>query len=1162
MSATGSTYGPHPILSIAYQLWPFLTRNKDFCHAASKVLRTDQLPKPLLAASHVPVHHLDWGGGAPVSAECSAVMAERICDPTPLLNPHTGFGESPRIVQDMRRRVLEFFGATQDTHILVWTSGATQSMQLVGEHFPLAEASALVYSLESHTSAVGLRNMASGSVGVASIENPLEIEWFRGGHPAGHSVSSLYVLAGECNLSGAQLADLPATVRQLKQAGHTVLLDAAKLACTPGGLDLSKVDADFVAISLYKVFGAPTGLGALIVRADSLPKLSASFGSGGGGYFGGGSVDAVSAKSDFCIRSANIVKALERGSINWMAITQQLSAALASYPSKTCWPFLSQHVKALTELLCRDLKGLHHCNGIPLCRIIAGNHDGQASRQGPTLAAVYQWSDGSPIPFDLVESLAHARGLLVRAGCCCNTGACQRWLQLSDADIRRNYECGRVCGGRDDPAPSGFVRVSLGYMSTISDVFAWIAFLREAFLNRRPSYVEPTKALESESVCSTGVPESFVDAARVSAISVYPLKGAAALVDGATGESPSQWLLSTRRGGLVFDRQFLPYGPDGRAIYSKSSKYGHKLKSITPVLEASRGCLWLRSDAEPRALLAPLTTMCLWESGPELLAILEDSECQKLDLEASQRLSLAEFAERLLGPGCTIRSADGVGSKDVLMVSKSTLDAVAQRTTTEMNPAIFRANLVIEGTSAEQEYDWAHCLVSCAEVEVPLLIQRHCVRCMAVGRPALTALASTTRNQKGPVMGVIVKAVGGGPPEVVEISVGDAVLVAALRLPSSEPPHREAIGLLDDCVRLLSYDPYDQERNLADIRGSVHPELPGPGPGMAMRSAREMKVRMMAGNDTVDNARSSISYDANRLPTSDNLNMGDVIDFRNDPKKPWFDPARELGRRAGSMDPPLTAREKKQQDLFSSRIFSHGRQGSALEHDSHTIEVPSMQTRALSMLAKRVSYSPSDVYLCLSSLWSPRHRPSPPAERSEDMFGHWALGWEEGYWHELRPYLHRLSREEDMRQHYPSAFLRLKEDRRIGEIVTDLQMRYERSGAVDLLKAICSQLDAPCRLPSVAVGDPSILSRSEMDDETLDEALAVEAEDRQWKSLVLAATIGLYQVLLTTACPKEGDDRRTSGEFYMHGEYLLDRCRSRYPSLDRHQLEFTGATSP
>lgn len=31
--------------------------------------------------------------------------------------------------------------------------------------------------------------------------------------------------------------------------------------------------------------------------------------------------------------------------------------------------------------------------------------------------------------------------------------------------------------------------------------------------------------------------------------------------------------------------------------------------------------------------------------------------------------------------------------------------------------------------------------------------------------------------------------------------------------------------------------------------------MPGPGPGMVMKSAREMKARMLAGDDTVDEAR-------------------------------------------------------------------------------------------------------------------------------------------------------------------------------------------------------------------------------------------------------------------------------------------------------------------
>ncbi|EER15859.1 hypothetical protein Pmar_PMAR003311 [Perkinsus marinus ATCC 50983] len=197
------------------------------------------------------------------------------------------------------------------------------------------------------------------------------------------------------------------------------------------------------------------------------------------------------------------------------------------------------------------------------------------------------------------------------------------------------------------------------------------------------------------------------------------------------------------------------------------------------------------------------------------------------------------------------------------------------------------------------------------------------------------------------------------------------------------------------------YDLNDQEKTLAIIRGSVHPEMPGPGPGMVMKSAREMKARMLAGDDTVDAARTRVSYDANLLPTSENLNMGGAIDFRNDPKKAWYHPARELGRRHGrdvpartrtremelqtsflpysgdrtvcqksvaddehqktksrdlacfkddvvftcgrrggflnsateigrrrhgiqSIDPCLTARDKKQQDLFVSRVFSHG----------------------------------------------------------------------------------------------------------------------------------------------------------------------------------------------------------------------------------------------
>jgi selenocysteine lyase/cysteine desulfurase len=38
-------------------------------------------------------------------------------------------------------------------------------------------------------------------------------------------------------------------------------------------LDLSAHPADFVALSFYKMFGYPTGLGALVVRTDVAPLL-------------------------------------------------------------------------------------------------------------------------------------------------------------------------------------------------------------------------------------------------------------------------------------------------------------------------------------------------------------------------------------------------------------------------------------------------------------------------------------------------------------------------------------------------------------------------------------------------------------------------------------------------------------------------------------------------------------------------------------------------------------------------------------------------------------------------------------------------------------------------------------------------------------------------
>ncbi|CAE7563257.1 MOCOS [Symbiodinium sp. CCMP2592] len=66
-----------------------------------------------------------------------------------------------------------------------------------------------------------------------------------------------------------------------------VLLDAAKFTASHP-LNLTEAQADFVTLSFYKLFGYPTGVGALIIRTQTAFELKKH-------YWGGGSVSLAGA---------------------------------------------------------------------------------------------------------------------------------------------------------------------------------------------------------------------------------------------------------------------------------------------------------------------------------------------------------------------------------------------------------------------------------------------------------------------------------------------------------------------------------------------------------------------------------------------------------------------------------------------------------------------------------------------------------------------------------------------------------------------------------------------------------------------------------------------------------------------------------------------------
>ena len=99
-------------------------------------------------------------------------------------------------------------------------------------------------------------------------------------------------------------------IQKLQSSSHFILLDAASFVST-NPLDLSSVKPDFVVISFYKMFGYPSGLGALLIKSTSSDVLERD-------YFGGGTVDLALVRKSEIYRRKNISQKFEDGTIDFL----------------------------------------------------------------------------------------------------------------------------------------------------------------------------------------------------------------------------------------------------------------------------------------------------------------------------------------------------------------------------------------------------------------------------------------------------------------------------------------------------------------------------------------------------------------------------------------------------------------------------------------------------------------------------------------------------------------------------------------------------------------------------------------------------------------------------------------------------------------------------
>jgi len=229
-------------------------------------------------------------------------------------NPHSASPSSQlstQLVEDTRLQLLRFVNADPAEYDLVFTANATAAIKLVMEAFRAQDGGFWYgYHVDSHTSLVGVRESAKehrcfGSDGEVGC-------WVTSSKEDTSTTAKLFAYPAQSNMNGRRLPlDWASRIPDASTSPIYTLLDAAAYASTsPLDLGTPSMKPDFVALSLYKIFGFPD-LGALIVRKASAHVFAKRQ------YFGGGTVDmVVSLKEQWHARKTGTVhEQLEDGTL-------------------------------------------------------------------------------------------------------------------------------------------------------------------------------------------------------------------------------------------------------------------------------------------------------------------------------------------------------------------------------------------------------------------------------------------------------------------------------------------------------------------------------------------------------------------------------------------------------------------------------------------------------------------------------------------------------------------------------------------------------------------------------------------------------------------------------------------------------------------------------
>jgi len=421
--------------------------------------------------------YLDYtGGGLYSELQLSAHM--ELLRTSVLGNPHSANPTSlamTDLVEGTRSYVLRYFNASPDEYIAIFTANASGALKLVGEAYPFTPGSHCVLTFDNHNSVNGIREFAKAKgaqVTYVPLTKPdlrldrVKLDDILKSVDMGQD--NLFAFPAQSNYSGVKHP--PDLIELAHGRGLDVLLDAAAYVPT-NRLDLGEIKPEFVAVSFYKMFGYPTGIGALLIRKAAFRKMKRP-------WFAGGTVNFASVQGNGHYLAPNEA-AFEDGTVNYLNIPA-IKTGL-QHLEKAGIKTIGTRVHCLTGWLLDNLLSLQHSNGKPMVRIYG---PADTKMRGATVALNFYGPDERLLDYRRIEELANEEGISLRTGCFCNPGAGEIAEGLTAEDMMAGLNDGpdltlphflQVIQHRGNKS-AGAIRISVGLATNFADVYRFMHF--------------------------------------------------------------------------------------------------------------------------------------------------------------------------------------------------------------------------------------------------------------------------------------------------------------------------------------------------------------------------------------------------------------------------------------------------------------------------------------------------------------------------------------------------------------------------------------------------------------------------------------------------------------------------------------------------------------